>query len=418
MIRFEVRGLRRARDDRPPERRNALNGELCDAAARRTSSRIADLRAVVITGAGSAFCAGADLVTRFAPTESSRRRSGRHVPARVRGAARRDRRPSGAGDRRGQRSRRSARACSSRSRATSASRARARGSRSRSAKLGVHLSPREHLAARAARRPGRGARLPARRSHRRRRRGAAARHRAAARRRRAGATRSRSPTRSPRRRRSRCRATSARSTSSPRRSGCRPTRAAEIAALEAAAFASEDLQEGMAAFAEKRTPQLQRALSSSASVPVRERALQVHVEREEHDEERHDADHPRERVPPAAERPPPEHADDRDDEAPQHRRRDAVRLTLRGRSPAAPSAAACTFLPLMRRRRLVRLVAQRSAASFALMTMRCARGVARVAARERELGVGRVGDDAVVGRLHRERLLCRRRRCTCRRASG
>ena len=29
---------------------------------------------------------------------------------------------------------------------------------------------------------------------------------------------------------------------------------AEIAALEAAAFASDDLQEGMAAFAEKRTP--------------------------------------------------------------------------------------------------------------------------------------------------------------------
>ena len=32
---------------------------------------------------------------------------------------------------------------------------------------------------------------------------------------------------------------------------------AEIAALEAAAFASDDLQEGMAAFAEKRTPNFQ-----------------------------------------------------------------------------------------------------------------------------------------------------------------
>ena len=55
--------------------------------------------------------------------------------------------------------------------------------------------------------------------------------------------------------------------------------------------------------------------------------------------------------------------------------------------------------------------------SFALMTMRLPRGVARVAARERELGVGRVRDDAVVGRVDRERLSCTRRRCTCPRTS-
>lgn len=46
------------------ERRNALNGELC---AELTSclGGLAELRAVVLTGAGTAFCAGADLVTRF-----------------------------------------------------------------------------------------------------------------------------------------------------------------------------------------------------------------------------------------------------------------------------------------------------------------------------------------------------------------
>ncbi len=46
------------------ERRNALNGDLC---AEMTAAMEAqrDARAVVITGAGSAFCAGADLVTRF-----------------------------------------------------------------------------------------------------------------------------------------------------------------------------------------------------------------------------------------------------------------------------------------------------------------------------------------------------------------
>jgi enoyl-CoA hydratase len=65
MIRFEARdevGL--ATIDRE-ERRNALNGELCDELRRHLEDN-ATLRAFVITGAGSAFCAGADLVTRFA----------------------------------------------------------------------------------------------------------------------------------------------------------------------------------------------------------------------------------------------------------------------------------------------------------------------------------------------------------------
>ena len=64
MIRFERRGLAGLATIDRQERRNALNGELCDA-LRSTLEENAGLRAVVITGAGSAFCAGADLVTRF-----------------------------------------------------------------------------------------------------------------------------------------------------------------------------------------------------------------------------------------------------------------------------------------------------------------------------------------------------------------
>jgi enoyl-CoA hydratase len=64
LIEFEVRGdVGIATIDRP-ERRNALNGELC-AQLRGHLVEHAGLRAVVITGAGTAFCAGADLVTRF-----------------------------------------------------------------------------------------------------------------------------------------------------------------------------------------------------------------------------------------------------------------------------------------------------------------------------------------------------------------
>src|SRR5713101_459180 len=54
-----------------PERRNALNGELCDQ-MREALVANADARAVVITGAGTAFCAGADLVTRFAADGDTR----------------------------------------------------------------------------------------------------------------------------------------------------------------------------------------------------------------------------------------------------------------------------------------------------------------------------------------------------------
>ena len=65
MITFEERGqVGLATIDRQ-ERRNALNAEMC-AQLRGYLQQSAELRAIVITGAGSAFCAGADLVTRFA----------------------------------------------------------------------------------------------------------------------------------------------------------------------------------------------------------------------------------------------------------------------------------------------------------------------------------------------------------------
>jgi enoyl-CoA hydratase len=70
MIRFEVRGFVGLATIDRPDRRNALNGELC-AALRDHLGSHPELRAVIVTGAGSAFCAGADLVTRFAPTETS-----------------------------------------------------------------------------------------------------------------------------------------------------------------------------------------------------------------------------------------------------------------------------------------------------------------------------------------------------------
>ena len=65
MIHFEQRGFVGLATIDRQERRNALNGDLCDQLGDHLTSH-PDLRAVVITGAGSAFCSGADLVTRFA----------------------------------------------------------------------------------------------------------------------------------------------------------------------------------------------------------------------------------------------------------------------------------------------------------------------------------------------------------------
>jgi len=70
VIRFETRGLVGVATIDRPERRNALNGELCDELRTQLDAH-RDLRAIVITGAGSAFCAGADLVTRFEPADSA-----------------------------------------------------------------------------------------------------------------------------------------------------------------------------------------------------------------------------------------------------------------------------------------------------------------------------------------------------------
>jgi enoyl-CoA hydratase len=64
VIRWETRGaVGLATIDRP-ERRNALSAALCDD-LRSHLTHERELRAVVITGAGSAFSAGADLGTRF-----------------------------------------------------------------------------------------------------------------------------------------------------------------------------------------------------------------------------------------------------------------------------------------------------------------------------------------------------------------
>ena len=66
-VQLERRGLVGLATVDRQERRNALNADLCDQ-LRGYLETTRDLRAVVITGAGSAFCSGADLVTRFAPT--------------------------------------------------------------------------------------------------------------------------------------------------------------------------------------------------------------------------------------------------------------------------------------------------------------------------------------------------------------
>jgi enoyl-CoA hydratase len=65
VIRFEERGLVGFATIDRQERRNALNAELC-AQLQGYLEQSAEMRAIVITGAGTAFCSGADLVTRFA----------------------------------------------------------------------------------------------------------------------------------------------------------------------------------------------------------------------------------------------------------------------------------------------------------------------------------------------------------------
>jgi enoyl-CoA hydratase len=70
VIEFERHGLVGVATIDRQERRNALNGELCDE-LRECCETQTDLRALVITGAGTAFCSGADLVTRFADGDAS-----------------------------------------------------------------------------------------------------------------------------------------------------------------------------------------------------------------------------------------------------------------------------------------------------------------------------------------------------------
>lgn len=65
MIRFEVDGRVGVATIDRVERRNALDAEHCEQ-LRVALTEHAGLRAVVIGGAGTAFCAGADLGTRFA----------------------------------------------------------------------------------------------------------------------------------------------------------------------------------------------------------------------------------------------------------------------------------------------------------------------------------------------------------------
>ena len=64
MIRWETTGAVGLATIDLEERRNALNAELCEVLRGHLDTEDAQ-RTVVITGAGTAFCAGADLVTRF-----------------------------------------------------------------------------------------------------------------------------------------------------------------------------------------------------------------------------------------------------------------------------------------------------------------------------------------------------------------
>jgi enoyl-CoA hydratase len=70
VILFEVRGFVGLVTIDRPDRRNALNGDLCREFCDVLVAH-PELRAVVVTGAGTAFCAGADLVTRFEPADAS-----------------------------------------------------------------------------------------------------------------------------------------------------------------------------------------------------------------------------------------------------------------------------------------------------------------------------------------------------------
>jgi enoyl-CoA hydratase len=65
VIRFEIEGRVGVATIDRTERRNALDADHCDE-LRVALETHGDLLAVVVTGAGSAFCAGADLGTRFA----------------------------------------------------------------------------------------------------------------------------------------------------------------------------------------------------------------------------------------------------------------------------------------------------------------------------------------------------------------
>jgi enoyl-CoA hydratase len=65
LIRFDIDGRVGVATIDRTERRNALDAEHCDE-LRAALETHPDLLAVVVTGAGSAFCAGADLGTRFA----------------------------------------------------------------------------------------------------------------------------------------------------------------------------------------------------------------------------------------------------------------------------------------------------------------------------------------------------------------
>jgi enoyl-CoA hydratase len=67
VIHWERRGLAGVATIDRQERRNALDAEHCNA-LRAHLAREREIRAVVLTGAGSAFCAGADLGTRFGET--------------------------------------------------------------------------------------------------------------------------------------------------------------------------------------------------------------------------------------------------------------------------------------------------------------------------------------------------------------